>query len=184
MGPWWQSVWDDFCDLPDLGQALRIAVRLVTAAALGGLLGWQRERMGKTAGLRDHMLVALGAAFFVLVPQQEGMTSADLSRVIQGLVAGIGFLGGGVILKLSEQERVKGVTTAASIWMTAAVGVAVGLGRLASAVLGTVLTYAILAAVLRIERRLHGGESREGQPAGAKEYKGTDASSGAVQAPS
>lgn len=175
MGPWWQSVWEDFCDLPDVGQALRVAVRLVTAAALGGLLGWQRERMGKTAGLRDHMLVAMGSAFFVLVPQLDGMTNADLSRVIQGLVAGIGFLGSGVILKESGKEQVKGVTTAASIWMTAAIGVAIGLGRLTSAILGTVLTYAILATILRIERRVHGGEGREGQPAGAKDSKGTNA---------
>src|SRR4051812_37897499 len=140
MRPWWRLVWDalyaDFSDLPDAGQVTHVVVRLLLAAALGGLLGWERERAGKAAGRRTHMLVALGATFFVFVPQQAGMSQADLSRVIQGLVAGIGFIGAGAILKEGEGRRVRGLTTAAGIWLTAAVGVAVGLGREASAVLG------------------------------------------------
>jgi uncharacterized membrane protein YhiD involved in acid resistance len=113
---------------------------------LGGALGWERERAGKAAGMRTHMLVAMGAAFFVFVPQQSGMSAEGLGRVIQGLVAGIGFLGAGAILKPSEGDdsQVRGLTTAAGIWFTAAVGVAVGLGREATAVLGTLLALAVL----------------------------------------
>src|SRR3954469_494226 len=110
MSGWWHGAWDsvaaDFSDLPDLARVLQVAVRMGFAALLGGLLGWERQRVGKPAGLRTHMLVALGAAFFVMVPQQAGMTLAGLSRVIQGLVAGIGFLGAGAILKLGEQGRI------------------------------------------------------------------------------
>jgi putative Mg2+ transporter-C (MgtC) family protein len=151
MGAWWEQVWEalraDFSDLPDAGQVTRVVVRLLLAAALGGLLGWQRERVGKAAGRRTHMLVALGAAFVVFVPQQAGFSSADLSRVVQGLVAGVGFLGAGAILKPSngEESCVHGLTTAAGIWFTAAVGVAVGLGREATAVLGTLLALGILS---------------------------------------
>ena len=73
----------------------RHPLRLVLAAALGGLLGYEREQRGKAAGLRTHMLVALGAALFVLVPQQSGMSNTDMSRVIQGVITGMGFLGAG-----------------------------------------------------------------------------------------
>jgi hypothetical protein len=83
----------EFSDLPDLAQATRILVRLLMAALLGGVLGYERERHGKAAGVRTHMLVAMGAALFVLVPQQGGMDVADMSRVIQGIVTGVGFPG-------------------------------------------------------------------------------------------
>ena len=85
------------------------------------------------------MLVALGAALFVLVPQQAGVTAADMTRVLQGLVAGIGFLGAGAILKKGDEGEIEGLTTAAGIWLTAAIGIAAGMGREASAVLSTVL---------------------------------------------
>src|SRR4051794_23855915 len=171
MRPWWRLVWDalyaDFSDLPDAGQVTHVVVRLLLAAALGGLLGWERERAGKAAGRRTHMLVALGAAFFVFVPQQAGMSPADLSRVIQGLVAGIGFVGAGAILKEDEGGRVRGLTTAAGIWLTAAVGVAVGLGREASAVLGTLLALLILHLLPGAEQRHgEGGDDGRGPPQG------------------
>lgn len=158
MGGLWQQVWDalraSFSDLPDAGQVTHVVVRLVLAAVLGGLLGWQRERVGKAAGLRTHMLVALGASFFVFVPQQSGMSNADLSRIIQGLTAGIGFIGAGAILKTAESEgKIQGLTTAAGIWLTAAIGVAVGLGREATAVLGTLFALAILSWLSRQQRR-------------------------------
>src|SRR5262245_16357114 len=125
MGGWWQQTTDavrgDFSDLHNLGMVVRVALRLILAAALGGILGLQRRHAGKAAGPRTHMLVALGAALFVLIPQQMGVAPAEMTRVIQGLVAGIGFLGAGAILKGSEEGQVKGLTTAAGIWLTAAI---------------------------------------------------------------
>jgi putative Mg2+ transporter-C (MgtC) family protein len=140
--------------LPDARQLARIIIRLLVAMLLGAIVGAQREHTGKPAGLRTHMLVALGAALFVLVSAESGMTSADLSRVIQGLATGIGFIGGGAILKLSEEHKIRGLTSAAVIWMTAAIGVAVGLGRLWMAMLSMVLTWFILAVAGKIERRI------------------------------
>ena len=96
------------------------------------------------------MLVAVGAALFVLVPQQGGMGIADMSRVIQGIVAGIGFLGAGAIIKQQRGEDVQGLTTAAGVWMTAAIGIACGLGREATAVLSTLLALAVLTLVPRL----------------------------------
>jgi len=96
------------------------------------------------------MLVSLGAALYVLVPQQAGVTDSDLTRIIQGLVAGIGFLGAGAILKKDDQVEVFGLTTAAGIWMTAAIGLAAGMGREATAVLSTGLALVILKSVPRI----------------------------------
>jgi putative Mg2+ transporter-C (MgtC) family protein len=166
MAAWWQGVAADFSDLPSLSQALQVTVRLLLAALLGGLLGWERGRAGKSAGLRTHMLVALGAAIFVLVPEQAGMSPADISRVVQGLAAGIGFLGAGTILKLDDEQKVKGLTTAAGIWLTAALGVAVGMGREATAVLGALLAFLILTVVYRLEPWL--GAGGNGQPDGPK----------------
>jgi putative Mg2+ transporter-C (MgtC) family protein len=155
-GAWWQGVGatirDEFSDVPDAAQVTRIAVRLLLAATLGGALGFEREQRGKAAGLRTHMLVALGAALFVLVPQQAGVTDADLSRVLQGLVAGVGFLGAGTILKGRDDGEVKGLTTAAGLWLTAAIGMAAGMGREATAVLSTALALAILSAGSRVAR--------------------------------
>jgi putative Mg2+ transporter-C (MgtC) family protein len=120
------------------------------SAVLGGILGYEREQKGKSAGLRTHMLVALGAALFVMIPQQAGVSDADMSRVIQGLVAGVGFLGAGSIVKGDGESNVKGLTTAAGIWLTAAIGVATGMGREASAVLSTVLALLILTVVPKL----------------------------------
>jgi putative Mg2+ transporter-C (MgtC) family protein len=137
----------DFSDLPSIAEVTQIVVRLALAALLGGLLGYEREHAGKAAGVRTHMLVALGSAFFVLVPAQVGITSGDLSRVLQGVITGVGFLGTGTILKGSRKGEIHGLTTAAGIWFTAAVGIAAGLGREASAVLGTLLALLILTIV-------------------------------------
>ena len=117
---------------------------MLIAAFIGGILGYERERGGKAAGSRTRMLVAMGAAMCVLVPQLAGYSDAALSRVIQSIAAGLGFLGAGTILKQSKEGRVHGLTTAANIWLTAALGVAVGLGREATALLGAVLAYIIL----------------------------------------
>lgn len=151
----WQTIWhtvaEDFSDIPDAAQATRVIVRLVLAALLGGLIGFERERRHKAAGLRTLMLVSLGAALFVLVMQQSGGSSADVSRVVQGIVAGVGFLGIGTILNNPRQENVKGLTTAAGIWLTAAIGVAAGLGRELTAILATLLALVILAVLPRLE---------------------------------
>jgi putative Mg2+ transporter-C (MgtC) family protein len=154
MSTLWQEIWEtiqaDFSDLPGVTQVTQMTVRLLLAALCGGLLGFERERAGKEAGLRTHVLVALGAAFFVLVPQQAGVSPGDMSRVLQGIITGIGFIGAGTILKLSEREEVRGLTTAAGIWLTAAVGIAAGMGREASALLGTILALVVLSLFPRI----------------------------------
>jgi len=153
----WQTILDtlrsEFSDAPDAEQVTRILTRLLLAALLGGVLGYERERRGKAAGIRTHMLVAMGAALFVLVPQLGGMAMADLSRVIQGLVTGIGFLGAGAIVKHHDEEDVQGLTTAAGIWMTAAIGVACGLGRESTALLSALLALVVLAALPRLVGR-------------------------------
>jgi len=151
-------------------------VRLIVAAVLGGLLGLDRERMGKEAGLRTHMLVALGAALFVIVPHEAGFDNEGLARVIQGLLAGLGFIGAGAILKLNEQERVKGLTTAATVWLAAALGVAAALGRMLTAILGTILALLILSGLRYVETQVSStGEARtqDERDHGAARKRGT-----------
>ncbi len=149
----------EFSDVADVEQVTRILLRLLLAAVLGGILGYEREHHGKAAGIRTHMLVAMGAALFVLVPQQGGMEVADMSRVIQGVIAGIGFLGAGAIIKNKSEENVLGLTTAAGVWMTAAIGIACGLGRETTAVVSTVLALVVLAAIPKlVEPRGRKGE--------------------------
>ena len=152
----WNRVVDtlvvEFSSGGDAEQVTRTLARLLLAAFLGSVLGYEREQHGKAAGIRTHMLVAMGAALLVLVPQQAGMVIADMSRVIQGLVAGVGFLGAGAIIKSRTEQDVHGLTTAAGIWMTAAIGVACGLGREVTAVLATVLSLIVLALVPKPSR--------------------------------
>lgn len=155
MGMWqeiWNTVLSEFSDIPDATQVTRIVLRLLVAATLGGLLGYERERQGKSAGVRTHMLVAIGAALFVLIPQQAGASSTDLSRVLQGLIAGVGFLGAGAIIMGNREVETRGLTTAASIWVTAAIGVAAGMGRESTAVLSTLIALLILSVVPWIYR--------------------------------
>ena len=152
----WQEVWNtvlsEFSDIPDATQITRITLRLLVAAALGGLLGYERESQGKSAGVRTHMLVAIGAALFVLIPQQAGASTADLTRVLQGLVAGVGFLGAGAIILGTKQVETQGLTTAAGIWVTAAIGAAAGMGRESTAVLSTLVALFVLSVVPWIVR--------------------------------
>ena len=139
--------------LPDVTTFVRLTLRLALAALMGAIVGSDRERMGKPAGLRTHMLVCMGAALFVIAPSQSGMAIADASRVIEGLAAGVGFLGGGAILKLSAEREILGLTTAATIWMTAALGVTVGLGRIGLALVAVTFTWITLSLVGLVERR-------------------------------
>ena len=99
---------EEFVNLPELTHLARVALRLVAAALLGGLVGAEREWVGKAAGLRTHMLVSLGAAMFVLAPAEAGLGEGDTSRIIQGIAAGIGFIGAGTILKRSDREEIRG----------------------------------------------------------------------------
>ncbi|HEX6315239.1 MAG TPA: MgtC/SapB family protein [Gemmatimonadaceae bacterium] len=139
--------------LPDAAEFARVVIRLVAAALLGAVVGMERERAGKAAGLRTHMLVALGAAVLMLAGEQSGMSPSDLSRVVQGVITGIGFLGAGSILKSENEREIRGLTTAAGIWLTAGVGIAAGLGRWATAMLAALASWIILRLMARLERK-------------------------------
>ncbi|MGE4338179.1 MAG: MgtC/SapB family protein [Pigmentiphaga sp.] len=149
----WQTVVSEFSDMADLREATIIVLRLSLATLLGAIIGYERERRGKDAGLRTHMLVSLGSAIFVLVPTTSGMGEDAISRVMQGLITGVGFLGAGSILKQEKEHEVRGLTTAASIWIAAAVGFSVGYGREATAVVSTLITLFVLAIIGRLERK-------------------------------
>jgi putative Mg2+ transporter-C (MgtC) family protein len=155
MGEILSSIWvttvSEFSDIPDVAQATRIVIRLSMAIILGAAIGYERELRGKAAGLRTHMLVSLGAAIFILVPLQSHMEVADASRVLQGIIAGVGFLGAGAIIKFNSDGEIKGLTTAASVWVAAAIGIAAGMGLEATAVVSTLAALFILAVVKRVE---------------------------------
>jgi putative Mg2+ transporter-C (MgtC) family protein len=137
----------------DTAHMSHVLALLGGAALLGGLQGLEREWLQKPAGLRTHMLVALGAAVFVLAPREAGMAEADLSRVVQGVAAGVGFIGAGTILKITATREIEGLTTAASLWLAAAVGLAVGAGLFWVPVVSSVLALGILLLAGRPQRR-------------------------------
>lgn len=129
----------------DADYLIDVVSRLGVAALLGGLIGFEREWTGKAAGLRTHMTVALGSAAFVLIALESGGGSEALSRVIQGIAAGIGFVGAGTILKRTDSEEdIQGLTTAATVWLTAAIGVAAGAGLGWLAVIAVACAWLIL----------------------------------------
>jgi putative Mg2+ transporter-C (MgtC) family protein len=157
----WDGVWNEIAaGWPDATHVERVIFRLTVAAMLGAIVGVERERAGKSAGVRTHMLVALATSLFVVAALEAEMSIADISRIIQGLAAGIGFIGAGAILKRADEREITGLTTAAGIWMTAAVGVAVGLGRWGSAVISVLLTLLILTAVHQLIARTLGDEEQ------------------------
>lgn len=135
-------------------------VRLLMAAGLALLLGLERELRGKPAGLRSHMLVSIGAAAFILIglhilmATAEGDPSArvDPSRIVEGVIGGIGFLGAGCIIQ--SRGSVQGITTGASIWICGAIGVACGLGNLVLASMVAVLAFIIVVVLGRFERNV------------------------------
>jgi len=151
-GEVYSTLRSEFADIPDVAELTRILTRLTLAIVLGGLIGFEREAAGKAAGLRTHMLVALGSALFVLVPLMAGMEVADMSRVLQGVASGIGFLGAGAIIKLNSEENIQGLTTAASIWTVAAIGVACCPGRESTAVVGTLFGLVRLQVLYRLKK--------------------------------
>ena len=156
------TIANEFSDVTDVAQATRIVVRLFLAALLGGLLGWQREANGKAAGLRTHMLVAMGSSLIVLVSLQSGVDTANAARVVQGVITGVGFLGAGAILKAEGNDsnpHVKGLTTAAGLWLTAAIGVCAGLGEEATAVISTIFALLILSVIPMLTKNGNPGKA-------------------------
>ena len=109
---------------------------------------------GVPAGLRTHILVSLGSAIFVLAALESGVSAADTTRVIQGLAAGIGFVGAGAILKSARRGEIHGLTTAANVWLTAGLGTAVGMGRIWLGLIGSVLAYCVLALIGHVESKV------------------------------
>jgi len=135
-------------------------VAMLVSTGLGTIIGLERQLTHKPAGLRTHALVCIGSTLFVLLTNRAiadtvaaGVRpSADPTRIIHGVITGIGFLGGGSILR--EQGNVMGLTTAASIWIVAAIGVSVGVHDYALAVIGTVLALLVLQGFRLIEDAL------------------------------
>ena len=159
-------IWQELTSgLPDARELARVIIRLLAAMLLGAIVGLERESTGKPAGLRTHMLVALGSALFVIVPLELGMSLAEVARIAQGVATGIGFIGAGAILKLSEEREIQGLTTAAALWVTAAVGMTVGLGGLGIGALSVMLAWVILAIVGRIQKRLDLANKKQNQDA-------------------
>lgn len=140
-------------DIHDWGALI---LRLGSALLAGGAIGWERQQRRKAGGLRTHMLVSLGAALFVLVPIEVSGSVDSVSRAIQGVAAGVGFLGAGEILHRSRpnshNQEVKGLTSAASIWVTAALGITAGAGLWELTLVGTLLTLLTLVGVKRLEK--------------------------------
>lgn len=136
-----------------------MAFRLTLAIVLGGIIGWEREIDSKPAGLRTHMLVSLGSAMLVMTAVQTGMvqeTANTISRIIQGIVTGIGFLGAGEIFSVSSRTesgavRVRGLTSAAAIWVSMAIGIAVGCGLWEMGIFATIAVLVILWGFKRLE---------------------------------
>jgi putative Mg2+ transporter-C (MgtC) family protein len=143
----------------ELTAELALLIRLVAAGLLAAVLGWERESARKSAGLRTHMLVGVAAALFTVLGElavkdypADGGLRADPIRVIQAVAIGIGFLGSGIIFVARDGEHVVGLTTAASVWATAAVGIAAGLGHYVLAAGSTAILMLVLHTMTRFDR--------------------------------
>ena len=144
------AIQSEFSDLPSLEITTRLVLRLLLAGILGGILGFEREAKGKSAGLRTHVMLAMGTAFFIMVPKLSGMQEDAISRILQGLLTGVGFIGAGTILKHTDEGRIEGLTTPAGLWFHAAIGVAAGMGMEMSAIMGSLIGFLILNLVPHI----------------------------------
>lgn len=144
MDTWWEATgWT----APQSLEMVRMISRLLSAAVLGALIGGEREWQGMEAGLRTHMLVALGAALFTFVPIEAGGGAQEIAAIARGIAPGIGFIGAGAILKLAAEREIKGLTTAGSIWLTASVGFSAGAGYMWSALVATLTSLFILVVL-------------------------------------
>lgn len=158
-----------------------IVLRLGAATLIGCLLGLDRELLDKPAGMRTHGLVCLGSSLITLASlevtftEEGGLDGAGALRAVQGLMAGIGFLGGGVILRDSSRQSVRGLTTAASLWVSACLGIACGMGLWLTTLTAVILTLLVLTAGVRIERiiRKRFGRARTYEENGEGEETGT-----------
>jgi putative Mg2+ transporter-C (MgtC) family protein len=155
--------WDIFSD---------DVTRIIMAGVLGGIVGLERELNGHFAGLRTHMMVAIGCAVFMMAGiAVVGDQAEAVTRVIQGIAAGVGFLGAGTILKIDDKEKIKGLTTASSIWLAAALGTVAGLAEYALAAASAVVAVFILSFLRPVERylaRRHGGNKHTDTPTAPK----------------
>ena len=154
MDPLWHELTNGF---PDRNRLIIVLLRVFAAVLLGAVVGIERERAGKPAGLRTHMLVALGAAGFSLIgteliamTHEAGGHASDSLRVIEAVATGVGFLGAGAIMQRGMQ--VKGLTTAASIWVVAAAGVASGVGLWMLAALLTIFALITLSLLKLVSK--------------------------------
>ena len=129
-----------------------IVVKIVIAAALGSLIGLEREMRKKPAGMRTHALVCIGATLFTILSFSFTGSSVDTSRIAAGIVTGIGFLGAGVIFQ--AKDKIKGITTAAELWVLAAIGVAIGMGLYFAAGISTLVVLAVLWPAKILERKV------------------------------
>ncbi|MDR3561938.1 MAG: MgtC/SapB family protein [Negativicutes bacterium] len=138
---------------------LEVIIRLIASCILGGIVGYERQSRNKAAGLRTHILVSLGSCLVMLLSQMiyysvQGLTNADPARLAAQVISGIGFLGAGSIMANRQGFTVTGLTTAASLWVVAAVGLATGAGYWVAAGVTTLLVYLTLTALGRLERRI------------------------------
>ncbi len=145
---------------------LNIVYRLVLAAVLGAVLGFEREYVGKSAGLRTYMLVSFGSALFTILSSEGlsgyvGISSFDPSRVISQIVVGVGFIGAGLII--FQENKIRGLTTAAEMWVVAAIGATVGLNLYIVAIFSTifVLTVLSLTRLFNLEEKIEKLAKRE-----------------------
>jgi putative Mg2+ transporter-C (MgtC) family protein len=147
--------------IPDLADLVRIFGRLTVALIIGAAVGLQRSITHKPAGVRTHMLVALGTALLLVTASDAGLSNSDLSRIVQGIITGIGFLGGGAILKLTQEHEIHGLTSAAGIWLTAGASAAAGLGQITAALIGLAMGLVVLRVVGQAEKQQ--AQSRPGK---------------------
>ncbi len=151
-----------------------LTFRLTVAMLVGCAIGINRQQSGRPAGMRTFMIVSLGAALFVMIPLQAESDSNfastnALSRTIQGVAAGVGFLGGGIILQQSQEKSsktaVKGLTSAATIWLTAGLGAAAGCGLWRMSLIGTLMTLLVLSGVKRLKKSklIHSEKNKQGE---------------------